>query len=108
MRARVLAGLWLAIGLAVWNGVFDLYVSRGAREYGQKQAEAELRIGPPVSMATVMNDAKRDGLFAASAWALGIVAAGIGTIWVLRARGTSHPARSTPHPAPATRHSPPG
>ncbi len=27
--------LWLVVGVAVWNGFFDLYVSRGAREYGR-------------------------------------------------------------------------
>jgi hypothetical protein len=84
----VFAGLWLLVGLAVWNGFFDLYVSRGAREYGQKQAEFELGQGPPVSMVTIMNDAKRDGLVASSAWALGVIAAGWGTIWIVRRQRT--------------------
>ena len=84
MRLRVLAGLWLLGGLAVWNGFFDLYVSRGAREYGQKQAEFELGLGPAVSMTKIMGDAKRDGLVMSSIWATGVVAAGLGTMWAVR------------------------
>ena len=74
--------LWLAVGIAVWNGVFDLYVSRGAREYGQKAAEADLGLGPRVTMAGVMTGATHDGLVAASLWAAALVACGWTTIWV--------------------------
>lgn len=76
-----LAALWLVAGVAVWNGVFDLYVSRGAREYGQKAAEADLGLGPRVTMAGVMAGATHDGLVAASLWAAVIVACGWVTIW---------------------------
>jgi hypothetical protein len=71
-----LVALWLVIGVGVWNGVFDLYVSRGAREYGQKSAEADLGLGPRVTMAGVMAGATHDGLVAASLWAGAIVACG--------------------------------
>lgn len=81
-RARVLGALWIAVGVAIWNGFFDLYVSRGAREYGQKQAEYELGLGPPPSMALVMSNAKRDGVVMSSIWATGVIAAGFATIWV--------------------------
>ena len=86
MRTRLIAGLWALVGLAVWNGFFDLYVSRGAREYGQKQAEYELGQGPPVSMVTIMHDAKHDGLVWSSAWTLLVVGAGWSTIWASRRR----------------------
>ena len=82
MRTRALATLWLGIGLAVWCGFFDLYVSRGARLYGQLHAEYELRLThDEPSMAAVMADAKRAGLIAASSWASLVVAAGWATIW---------------------------
>ena len=57
MSGRVLGALWIVVGVAIWNGFFDLYVSRGAREYGQKQAEFELGLGPQPSMETVMSNA---------------------------------------------------
>ena len=83
MRRRLLAGLWLGVGAAVWLGFFDLYVSRGAREYGQRHAEYELHMtNLEPGMATVMDAAKHDGVVAASLWAAAIVACGWFTIWV--------------------------
>jgi hypothetical protein len=88
VRTRVLAGLWLVAGLAIWNGFVDIYVSRGAREYGQKQAEADLGLGPRVSMSEVMASATHDGVVAGSLWASGIVALGWTTIWLSRRKST--------------------
>jgi hypothetical protein len=88
MRSRVLGALWIVVGVAVWNGFFDLYVSRGAREYGQKQAEFELGLGPQPSMAAVMSNAKHDGVVMSTIWAAGVVAAGFATIALTRTRRT--------------------
>ena len=82
MRRRALAALWLLVGAAVWLGFFDLYVSRGAREYGQLHAEYELHMtNIEPAMAAVMAGAKHDGVVAASLWAGAIVACGWFTIW---------------------------
>ena len=101
MRTRVLAGLWLVAGVAIWNGFVDLYVSRGAREYGQKQAEADLGLGPKVSMTVVMANATHDGVVAGSLWATGIVALGWATIRLSARKnpGTPEPRNlGTPEP----------
>jgi hypothetical protein len=77
---RKLAILWLAVGTAVWCGFFDLYVSRGAREYLQTHAEFELGRVPEPSMPAVMARAQGDGVTAAS-WMAGlVVCAGWATI----------------------------
>ena len=79
----MLAALWLALGVAVWCGFFDLYISRGARLYGQLHAEYELHvIHDEPSMVTVMAEAKRAGLIGASLWTGLIVGAGWATIWL--------------------------
>jgi hypothetical protein len=83
---RVVAALWLVLGAAVWNGLFDLYVSRGAREYGQLRVEHELGRGPDPDMRDVMSRAVRDGAWGSSAWASLVVGAGWATIWVSRRR----------------------
>jgi hypothetical protein len=70
---------WLVLSGAVWNGFFDLYVSRGAREYLQLQAEFQLGLGAEPAMAEVMQRARRDGAWGASLWALAILSAGVGT-----------------------------
>jgi hypothetical protein len=84
VSTRAAALLWLALGAAVWNGFFDLYVSRGAREYGQLRVEHELGRGPDPDMTSVMARAKRDGVEAASLWAVVITLSGWGTIWIVR------------------------
>lgn len=92
MRRTALVARWLAVGVAVWNGFFDVYVSRGVHEYLQAQAEFELGQGPEPSMTEVMARAKRTGVLAASVWATLIVACGWATIAVAAGR---------PPPAPA-------
>ena len=76
---RLAVVLWLVLGAAVWNGFFDLYVSRGAREYGQLRVEHELGRGPEPDMKEVMGRAQRDGAVAATLWTVLVIAAGAGT-----------------------------
>ena len=73
MRRRIAALVWLVIAAAVWSGFFDLYVSRGAREYLQLSAESELGRAPAPSMTIVMAQARHAGAVAASSWALLVV-----------------------------------
>jgi hypothetical protein len=80
MTRRLVALVWVAIAAAVWSGFFDLYVSRGAREYLQLSAESELGRAPRPSMTTVMAEARHAGAVAASSWALVVIVAGWGTI----------------------------
>lgn len=84
MSRRALVILWGIVALFVWNVVFDLYVSRGAREYLQMAAEAELGRGPVPSMRDVMDWTNRRGARAATFWALVVFAAGCLTIHVRR------------------------
>jgi len=87
MRSRVLGALWVAFGVALWLGVFDLYVSRGAREYGQEHAEYELHLRAfEPSMIAVMSRAKHDGVVAASLWAGAAIA--LGWVTILTRRST--------------------
>ncbi len=79
--------LSVAMAAAVWSGVFDLYVSRGAREYLQKQAEFELGRGPEPSMADVMREARTSGVIAASLWATAVASGGWGMFALGHRRG---------------------
>ncbi len=80
MRGRLAVVIWLALGVAVWNGFYDLYVSRGAREYLQLAAEADLGRHAPPSMSAVMESNSRAGAYAATVWAVLIVGAGWATV----------------------------
>lgn len=74
-RRHAAAAIWIIVAAAVWIGFFELYVSRGAREYLQLKAEAELGRVPQPSMNEVMARAEADGATMATVWA-GIVLAG--------------------------------
>jgi hypothetical protein len=89
MSVRAIAALWLVLGVAIWNGFFDLYVSRGAREYLQRQAEYQLGHGQEPSMTEVMARARREGLVMSSVWSGIVVVAGWGTLWGARRRNGS-------------------
>ena len=78
---RVIVVLWFVLGLSLWNAVFDLYVSRGAREFLQLRGEADLGLVPAPSMADVMRRTRNDGLWAASFWALLVTGAGVTTLY---------------------------
>lgn len=84
MRPRTALLIWLAVGVAVWNGFFELYVSRGAREYGQLRVEYEMNRGPDPDMTGVLLNAQRDGLIASSLWALFVTGAGLTTFYLAR------------------------
>lgn len=79
--------LWLVLGVVLWNGFLDLYISRGAREYFQLQAEFQLGLGPEPAMAEVMTRAKQAGIRAASVWAILITGAGLATTLVAGRHG---------------------
>ena len=81
MGPRLLAAIWIVLAVGIWNAFFDLYVSRGAREYLQKQLEYETGRGPAPSMDAVMRAATRDGLVMSSVWAGLVVCGGLGTLW---------------------------
>ena len=82
MSRRLLAVLWLVIGIVIFNAFFDLYVSRGAREYLQKRAEYELRGGSEPQMDAVMAQSVRDAWVMSSIWAGLVVAAGLGSVFM--------------------------
>jgi hypothetical protein len=86
VSGRVALLVWLALGTAVWNGFFDLYVSRGAREYGQLRVEYEAGRGPNPDMTGVLLNAQRDGVQAASLWALLVTTAGLVTFYWARSK----------------------
>lgn len=87
MRTITGLALWAAIGFAVWNGFYDLYVSRGAREYLQMAAEAELGRRETPSMTHVMEAAQKNGARVGGGWAILVTGAGWATIWLARRQG---------------------
>ena len=56
-RARRLAiALWIAMAVVVWNGLYDLRITLGVRDYLMKQALHDAGRGPAVTIADAMRD----------------------------------------------------
>lgn len=104
---------WLAVAFVVFNGVFDLLVERGGKEYLIGQALHELGRGPKVTLHGVMRTAMVRGGRTAAIWAVLLFLAGAGTtlaVWAAARResaslpggasggGEEIPARQPPPP----------
>jgi hypothetical protein len=74
---------WLGIAFFVWNGFFDILITRGEKFYLLSQARHELGLGPRLTIDEVMSRTIADAARVASIWAGIVFAAGIGTIGLL-------------------------
>jgi hypothetical protein len=79
-RQRVAVGLWAVVAVVVWNGVYDMTVTRGVKEYLFRTALHEAGRGPRMSMAAVMDVAVHDAVWIATLWTSVILLAGLCTI----------------------------
>ena len=82
VRRRWLAAAWLALGLALWYGVFDLLITRGAKQYLLESAQHDAGRGPSPSMIQIMTRTQHDAWRAAAWFAVPVVAAGFATLWL--------------------------
>lgn len=83
---RLAAGLWLVLGVVLWNAVFDRVIVAAGREYLYRQAQAQRHEGPEVTIAEVMRPAALRGVIVASGWSLLVTAAGLAAVGVAAAR----------------------
>lgn len=81
MTRRLLLVLWIVIAAGIWNVVFDLHVSRGERQYLRLVAEATLGLREAPSLREVTTTASREGVRAASTWALIVLGTGCLSVW---------------------------
>lgn len=95
-RERLLAGLWLVVGIVLWNGVYDMMLGEAIKEYLFRSTLHETGQAPHVTIATVLDPGIQRALMAATLWALAVVLCGLFTIRVLRQEppGAGRPART--------------
>lgn len=79
--------LWVIVAAVVWNGVFDILVTRGVKEYLYRQADHQLGQGSAVTMHEIMDQTVRDAAVTASLWALFVGGAGLVTVYAVRRVG---------------------
>jgi hypothetical protein len=83
-RERRLALMWLAVGAVLWNGVYDMTLGEGIKEYLFRSVLHEAGRGPRVSLATVVDPFVFDAVWVATFWASLVTLAGLVTIRVMR------------------------
>jgi hypothetical protein len=83
-RERILVGIWLAAGVALWNGVYDMTLGVGIKEYLFRSALHEAGRAPRMTIATVLDPFVFDALWVATFWASLIVLLGLLTIRAMR------------------------
>jgi hypothetical protein len=86
---RVATLLWIILAIIVWNGLYDLRITLGVRDYLMKQALHDAGRGPAVTISDAMHDTVRDAVMVASLWAVIILGAGLWTIRILRPNAPS-------------------
>ena len=80
---RIAVALWLIVGLVVWNGVYDLIVGQGIKEYLFRTALYHAGRGPQSSIASVMDPFVFYAVWVSTIWASSIMLAGLFTIRML-------------------------
>jgi hypothetical protein len=83
-RERIAVALWLVLGLVVWNGVYDMVMARGIREYLFRAALFQAGRGPAMPVAAVMDPVIYEAVWVSTIWACTILFAGMVTLKVRR------------------------
>ena len=83
-RERALVGLWLVMALLLWNGVYDMTLGEGIKEYLFRSALHDAGRAPNVSIASVLDPYIFDAAWVSTFWASLVMLAGLVTIRVMR------------------------
>jgi hypothetical protein len=76
--------LWLALAFVVWNGVYDIRMHDAMRGYLLETALAQAGQGGGVDMRTYLHRGLLDAIAFSTAWAMGVLLAGMITMWTYR------------------------
>jgi hypothetical protein len=85
---RIAVGLWLVLAIVVWNGVYDLLLTRGIKDYVLRNALHQAGRGPEVSMTAILDFTVAEAFWVSTLWASVILLAGLWTVRLITARGT--------------------
>lgn len=72
--------LWVAVAFVVWNGIYDIRMHDAVRGYLVETALAQAGLGRGVDMRAVMHRGLVDAIAFSTAWACGVLVAGLVTV----------------------------
>ena len=81
---RIVIWIWLTVAVVAWNGIYDVLLTRSAKEYLFRAALHDAGRGPSVSISHVMDVAVRDAIWISTLWASLILLAGLVTVRLMR------------------------
>lgn len=87
---RIAVAAWVVLAVVVWNGVYDLLLTRGIKDYLLRNALHQAGRGPEVSMTTLLDLTVSEAFWVSTLWASVILFAGLWTVRLFssrRARG---------------------
>ena len=76
--------LWLALAFVVWNGVYDMRMHDTVRGYLVETALAQAGLSRGVDMRVVLHRGLVDAVAFSTAWAAGVLLAGLVTMRTYR------------------------
>ncbi len=85
-RERLAAAVWVVIAIVAWNGVYDILLTRGIKDYLLRNALHLAGRGPAVSMTDRMDAAVAEAFWLATLAASILLLAGLWTIRLLARR----------------------
>jgi hypothetical protein len=88
-RRRLAVMLWIAVTMLLWNGIYDMIMVRGVKEYLFRAALHAAGRGPETPIAQVMDVAVYEAVWIATLWASVVLLAGMFTIRLVERRATS-------------------
>lgn len=83
-REGALLGLWVVLALLLWNGIYDMTLGEGIKEYLFRSALHEAGRAPRVSIASVLDPYIFDAVWVSTFWASLVMLAGLVTIRIMR------------------------
>jgi hypothetical protein len=92
-RSRFAVGIWLVLAAVVGNGVYDVLMALGVKEYLFRHAMNDAGKGALVPLADFMEANVRSAAWAGTLCASVILLAGMVTIRVIRPSGQANPER---------------
>ena len=77
---RIAVVVWLVLAVVVWNGVYDLLLTRGIKDYLLRNALHQAGRGPEVSMTSLLDFTVWEAFWVSTLWASVILFAGLWTV----------------------------
>ena len=85
-REAIAVAGWLILGTVLWNGVYDLVVGQGLREYLFRSALHDAGRAPLMSVRAVVDPYIVDAIWISTFWASLVTLAGLLTVRMMRPR----------------------